>query len=110
MPDQKEETIQEISAWTRFKNSVRWRLLTQRLERVIEVCDNEIEQVGADSELKYSRRDIMIIRKKLAKELITYPDFLISLLNGTFSTHKENEDAYMSMYGDEDDDPGSADE
>ncbi len=102
----KNENIEgEILSWKRFKNGIRWSYITKQLNAVILESEKIIKTPGADNEKKYTDRDLHIIRQQLAQELIDYPERYIMMLDGTFQQPEENDDAFMSMYGDDADDP-----
>lgn len=89
-----DDNAQLVNQWSRFKNSKIWQEIARYLQEQADNADVITNTIGADSERLYTKRDIAILKKQLALDIIGTPDRMIAELAGTGELDTENFDPF----------------
>jgi PP-loop superfamily ATP-utilizing enzyme len=84
----------DIAVWKNLQRYPAWKRLCREKQRDIEDADKIINTIGFDREKMFSERDVAIIKKQAIKDLIEYPETMISMLIGTGTERTEELDPY----------------
>lgn len=84
----------DIAIWRNLERYPAWKRVVRELQEKIKEADTLINMIGGDSEVRFSNRDIAIIKKNAYLDLIEMPATNISMLTGTGTEPTEDLDAY----------------
>lgn len=90
------DKIARINSWKRFSNNKLWKYIVAEMQKKISECDIVINTIGGDSEVKFSMRDVSILKRDAYYDLIKIPDDKIADLYGTDEMPTENFDPYAN--------------
>jgi PP-loop superfamily ATP-utilizing enzyme len=88
------ESQDDIAIWRNLERYPAWKRVVRELQKKIKEADNFINLIGGDSEIRYSNRDIAIIKKNAYLDLIEMPQKNVEMLIGTGTEPTEDLDAY----------------
>jgi len=74
-----EKTAQILLAISEMTSTIGWQHLKNDFSSQIDKLQEEINELGGN-EVKYSQNDILKTRLKILKDIITYPDQFISIV------------------------------
>jgi hypothetical protein len=82
-----------INSWENFRKTQIWQAIIRDLQIDVDKAEKAINKIG-DNDVKYSDKDLMIIKKEILNKVINYPQKMIEYHQGIFEEPVEDYDPF----------------